>query len=333
MIEQLNPPHWKKRRTIDWKGGYEDTSYFLDFIEKNITPGIVVWINQKLFDEDYADEFFLEATGTSIFQLWELYQDTIPQEEESPEFSFETHKIDLERIKFKLIDTIPDSYGSILYNSIILNTPDFLKAQSSKIISLLYTDKCYPSYITSITLAIKDMDGVAHCENLTHSTRMISLSTNYIEKFFFSNKANQNLLADEIFGVVVHELTHAWQWATKLNAPTDNSKAPFGVIEGVADFVRLNSGYIPKHWNEEKSKSKTWDAGYETSGYFFYWIETRRPGFIVSMNEKVGRFGWRDELIKEICGRSADALWREYIGRKEIDEQVSWKGSMELQFL
>ena len=57
--------------------------------------------------------------------------------------------------------------------------------------------------------------------------------------------------AAEIHGVIVHEMVHCWQW-------NGLGTAPGGLIEGIADFVRLKAGLAPLHWRRGGGK---WDAG------------------------------------------------------------------------
>ena len=46
----------------------------------------------------------------------------------------------------------------------------------------------------------------------------------------------------EITGVLVHESTHIWQW------DGNGQSVLGGLIEGLADYVRLMAGYAPSHW-------------------------------------------------------------------------------------
>ena len=41
---------------------------------------------------------------------------------------------------------------------------------------------------------------------------------------------------------------------------------PGGLIEGIADWVRLRAGLGAKHWKQEADGK--WDAGYQHTGYF-----------------------------------------------------------------
>jgi len=53
----------------------------------------------------------------------------------------------------------------------------------------------------------------------------------------------------EINGVLVHELVHALQYSGK-------DSCPGGLIEGIADWVRLQAGLAPPHWKEKPQNWK-----------------------------------------------------------------------------
>lgn len=74
----------------------------------------------------------------------------------------------------------------------------------------------------------------------------------------------------EIQGVLVHEMVHTIQH-------TGKESCPGGLIEGVADWVRLQADLAPPHWKEDAGnwEIKRWDSGYETTGEKF-----RRVKFI-----------------------------------------------------
>jgi hypothetical protein len=53
----------------------------------------------------------------------------------------------------------------------------------------------------------------------------------------------------EIEGVIVHEMVHAMQY-------TGNETCPGGLIEGIADWVRLQADLAPPHWKEKPDNKK-----------------------------------------------------------------------------
>ena len=112
---------------------------------------------------------------------------------------------------------------------------------------------------------------------------------------------------DEIQGVLVHEMVHCWQW----NAV---GTAPGGLIEGIADFVRLKAGLSPPHWKKEGGGQ--WDAGYQHTGYFLEWIESACGEHSVrkiNLALKDKKYE-EDDFWEQLFGKKVALLWKEYEG-------------------
>lgn len=92
--------------------------------------------------------------------------------------------------------------------------------------------------------------------------------------------------------------------------------APGGLIEGIADYVRLRAGLAPPHWNPKGGKR--WDEGYSVTGYFLDWIEKYYSGFVRAVNAILRESTWDEGVFKLITGKSVDDLWKEY--RKSLEE-------------
>ncbi|KAJ9636704.1 hypothetical protein H2199_007698 [Coniosporium tulheliwenetii] len=145
------------------------------------------------------------------------------------------------------------------------------------------------------------MPGVAFTRSLDLDAdhKEIHLSTDYISSIPSSRRR------DELLGVLRHEMVHCWQW----NAC---GSAPGGLVEGIADWVRLRSGFVPPHWKREADGD--WDAGYQHTGYFLEYLEERfGEGTVRGINE-----GLREGKYEE------KAFWgREYgksLKKKEEEE-------------
>lgn len=139
----------------------------------------------------------------------------------------------------------------------------------------------------------------------------IHFSLDYIKKI---PPEPENRQRDEIQGVLVHEMVHCWQW-------NGHGTAPSGLIEGIADFVRLKAGLAPPHWKKEKSKE--WDEGYQHTGYFLDWIETfYGEGSVRRINEALMNKKYDGEVFwKNLFGKYVQELWDEYnktLPEKEI---------------
>ena len=145
------------------------------------------------------------------------------------------------------------------------------------------------------------MDGVAetHGSDLDQDHKEIHFSLDYIKGIPFARQD------DEIQGVLVHEMVHCWQW----NAV---GTAPIGLIEGIADFVRLKAGLSPPHWKKEGGGQ--WDAGYQHTGYFLEWIEsTLGEGSVRKINYALKDKKYKeDEFWEQLFGKKVGLLWKEY---------------------
>ncbi|KAM4098632.1 hypothetical protein ACJW30_07G092100 [Castanea mollissima] len=92
-------------------------------------------------------------------------------------------------------------------------------------------------------------------------------------------------------GVLYHEMAHVWQW-------NGQSLAPGGLIEGIADYMRLKANYAPSHW-VKPGEGKTWDQGYMIDG------------FVAELNKKM-KDGYNDSFFVDLLGKPVDQLWSDY---------------------
>ncbi|KAL4581162.1 hypothetical protein LXL04_017371 [Taraxacum kok-saghyz] len=145
--------------------------------------------------------------------------------------------------------------------------------------------------VARVSVFIDDMDGVAYT-----SGDEIHVSANYIQGYSGDVKG-------EITGVIYHEMTHVWQW-------NGNGQAPGGLIEGIADYVRLKAGYAPSHW-VQPGQGDRWDQGYDVTARFLDYCNGLRNGFVAELNKKM-RNGYNNGFFVELLGKTVDQLWAEY---------------------
>lgn len=166
--------------------------------------------------------------------------------------------------------------------------------------------KCIPG-TRSVTLVLRDMDGVAYTTglDLDDDHKEIHFNTSYIAKI---PEARQK---EEIMGVLVHEMVHCWQHSAQGTAPT-------GLTEGIADWVRLKAGLCPPHW--KRHVDCEWDAGYERTAYFLEFLEKEHGGDVVRrINEALRECKYdEDKVWVDCCGKSVKELWKEY--KKSCEE-------------
>lgn len=169
----------------------------------------------------------------------------------------------------------------------------------------------------SVTFIIRSMEGVAFTKgmDLDDDHKEIHFSTDYIAKIPESRRA------DEILGVIRHEMVHCYQYNGK-------QECPGGLVEGVADWVRLRSGFPPPHW--KRTADGEWDAGYQHTGYFLDYLETRYgDGTVRRINEKLRTDKYEEKCFwTELLGRPVKHLWHDYANfleeenRKREEEEI-----------
>ncbi|KAJ8112798.1 hypothetical protein OPT61_g4915 [Boeremia exigua] len=198
----------------------------------------------------------------------------------------------------------------------LVHASSAIESAVDTVLRLLYTDiekSCIPP-TRSITLVLRDMDGVAYTTglDLDDDHKEIHLSTKYIEYVSESRRK------DEIHGVIVHEMVHCWQHH-------GGNTAPGGLTEGVADWVRLKAGFAPPHWRRRGDCD--WDAGYERTAYFLEWLEKEHGHDVVRKINQALR-GCRYDAKKlwhSCCGQSIEELWDGYKQSLECGEDDSQK--------
>ncbi|KAI9054801.1 hypothetical protein LZ554_001948 [Drepanopeziza brunnea f. sp. 'monogermtubi'] len=153
----------------------------------------------------------------------------------------------------------------------------------------------------SVTLILRCMDGVAYTtgSDLDNDHKEIHFSLDYIHCIAKERKKN------EIRGVLMHEMVHCYQYDAF-------GTCPGGLIEGIADWVRLNADLCPPHWKKE-AKGK-WNAGYQHTAYFLEYLEQRfGKGTIMRLNEKLRIEKYHEKRFwTELIGRPVEQLWGDY---------------------
>ncbi|KLJ11119.1 hypothetical protein EMPG_13570 [Blastomyces silverae] len=200
------------------------------------------------------------------------------------------------------------------------------QSRNSSSSSSSHAPRTYPHFnpslpaTRSVTFIIRDMPGVAYTTGteLDSDHKEIHFSLSYISTV-------SNTFADaarELLGVITHELVHCYQHTRPQSRPgaeelkkkkkmkkKKNKKdksgqaipnPPSGLIEGIADFVRLKAGLVPPHWKRPMSKAERggrWDQGYQITAFFLEWIEDVRvgEGAVGMLNDRLLRVGYVGE--------------------------------------
>jgi hypothetical protein len=333
----LLAPDWNRgKRGGRYTSGFSTTAFFFEWIAVELCPDFVSRLNKVIGEDGYDQEFFKKATGHDIATLWGMYQSSLIADPENDipiiaafpdlsKVSFVNEPSDPQDLDtvFEFQNSIPNHPGSILFCSTIKDPIAISRDFSYRIIALLYgtPQNHHPSYISKITIILSDMPGVAHMisENGSARKKEIHVSVNHICETYARNNNDVAGLGGEIRGVLIHELTHAWQYFEQVCLPSSahndhrHERAPGGVTEGIADFIRLRSGMAPSHWKKSKGR---WDGGYDCTAHFLAWVEDtkREVGFVRKLNYAIGKSGWDVRCVDDICGVGVEALWKEYCG-------------------
>ncbi|XP_024021171.1 uncharacterized protein LOC112091515 [Morus notabilis] len=129
------------------------------------------------------------------------------------------------------------------------------------------------------------------------TTNEIHLNARYIASYSGDVKR-------EIAGVLYHELTHVLQW-------NGNGQAPGWLIEGIADYVRLRSGYIPSNWVKPGGGDSFYE-GYDVTARFLDYCTGLRSNFVAELNKKLRPTGYVDDYFRQLLGKTVYQLWDDY---------------------
>ncbi|KZT30925.1 BSP-domain-containing protein [Neolentinus lepideus HHB14362 ss-1] len=185
--------------------------------------------------------------------------------------------------------------GATLFFDAVKPT-EALQEAALSVFKWLYTQETAPQNVQTVLLVLKPMEGVAYTFG-SDKDKQIHMSLDHIV-----NSADR--ATAEIMGVLTHEMVHCFQYNGK-------GKCPGGMIEGVADWVRLNANLAPPHWKREPAVR--WDAGYQHTAYFLNWIEERYgPGKIRKLNETMKTKEYNDEIFHAATGQKLKRLWKLY---------------------
>lgn len=214
-------------------------------------------------------------------------------------------------IKFE--DKAPKSNGSQIYHALITNPDAYINKVAREVLNTLYYSEndSIPA-IHQLLYTLEDTDGIS-AKDGNDGYITIFYSTRHIERSF---KDNDTARVDfETRGVLLHELTHAFQLEPQGIGDYGSNKTFWAFIEGMADAVRvINDGF---HGETDRPKGGSYKDGYRKTGYFLVWIQnTKDKDFLRKFNRtalEVVPWSW-DGAIQHIFGKDCtmDALWHEY---------------------
>ncbi len=217
-------------------------------------------------------------------------------------------------LDIRFIDQSPETKGSQIYHTLIPDPDPYIRSVAREVMRCLYwspTDSIPMlrrlDYIIRSDKGISAKGGGGGFVNIFYST-------DHVERSFAGGDTAK--VDFETRGVLLHELTHAFQLEPQGIGPYGGpNKAVWEIIEGTADAVRVACGGF--HGEVDRPKRGSYHDGYRYIGYFFNWVrETKDPDFIRKMNHTcltVVPWSW-DGAIQSVLGPdyTIDSLWHEY---------------------
>lgn len=222
------------------------------------------------------------------------------------------------------LNHVPDP--NAVLTTALSNIVKYLYTSSPKASAPIRFDPSLPP-TRSVTLILRAMGGVAYTTSIDLDVdhKEIHFSLTYIAR-----NAGLKDLRHELVGVLTHELVHCYQHTHPPGNPSA-PRPPSGLIEGIADFVRLKAGLSPPHWKRPVCSTElptSWDRGYQDTAFFLEWIEDVKigTGAIGKLNDKLFRTGYVDRkqdtinsatvaeegFWQGLFGAEVQDLWREY---------------------
>ncbi len=220
-------------------------------------------------------------------------------------------KYDVGEIIFE--DKAPQTEGSKIYHSLVPKPEDYIAGCAREVLATLYfspEDKVTP--VEKLYYTIEDRDGIS-AKSGGNGRVKVYYSTRHIENSY--KKSGDEKVLFETRGVLLHELTHAYQLEPQGIGTYGTNKTFWVFIEGMADAVRVANGGF--YGEQDRPKGGHYTKGYRYAGYFFVWIrDNYDPDFLRKFNlSTLDIVPWSfDGAIKSILGEQYDieSLWLEY---------------------
>lgn len=211
------------------------------------------------------------------------------------------------------IDQDRNSKGSAIYHALIPNPDGYIRKVAREVMQTLYfapTDSI--PQLHRLRYVLKDDPGVSAKDGGDGYVE-IFYSTRHVEKSY--TNLDTARVDFETRGVLLHELTHAFQLEPQGIGAYGENPVVWQLIEGTADAVRVANGGF--HGEKDRPKGGSYTDGYRHVGYFFDWLRRNKDkDFIRNINRsclEVVPWSW-DAAMSYALGRkcSVDELWNEY---------------------
>jgi hypothetical protein len=186
-----------------------------------------------------------------------------------------------------------------LFTDAVPNPSEPLLAAAHAACRLLYRSPSEVQQVARLSLIVEDYDGIASTQGTT-----LRLSTRYLKTI--SDRGVD--LRQEITGILHFNTSLVFQ-----NTGSDADASPPGwLIVGIADYVRLESGYIDR---SARARGGSYDGGSsQTTAFFLDYLVTKEPTFVMQVNQRLAATSpaWNNDVFEALLGSNVDTLWAAY---------------------
>jgi hypothetical protein len=175
-----------------------------------------------------------------------------------------------------VVDKDKVSEGVLIFHRLVPNPDSLFRSCIIEVCKVLYKDKAEVPVKTAFKFNLRNSQGVAATGGNLTGIDMF-MNTNYIADFYNRHNKSDEETLSEITGIIIHELTHAYQYSPKGDGGYVNNSEHFSCIEGIADVIRLKTGYVS---SEFKRPGGHWNDGYKVTAFFIDWITSLDEDFI-----------------------------------------------------
>jgi hypothetical protein len=186
-----------------------------------------------------------------------------------------------------------------LFTDAVPDPPVPMWAASHAACRLLYRSAGEVKPTTKVSLVVEDRDGIA-----STAGTLIRLSTRYLK-----TESDRGVdLRAEITGILHFATSLVFQ-----NSGSDADPAPPSwLVVGIADYVRLESGYIDR---AERAKGGSFDgSGSQTTAFFLDYLATKNPTVVMQLNQRLAPTSpvWTNDVFQTLMGSDVETLWAAY---------------------
>ncbi|KAI4371979.1 hypothetical protein MLD38_010267 [Melastoma candidum] len=276
-------PKWASRGSgKSWDEGYAVTAYFLEYCN-SLNRWFVAELNEKMKDK-YSDNYFQDLLRKSVHDLWCDYKAVY----QPLQYEVVVNGTTQGDIRFKR------EVGMLYATHTLQLASEFaLKVLDSKV----RQNKPYKQVKLIVESFAQDIIPEMYYPSVAITTNnTIWLNSDYIQSFVGN-------LKDDITGVLYHESTRVWQW-------TGDGRAPAGLVNGIADYVRLKAGWRSRTW-PKRGSGQRWNEGYAITAYFLEYLEVLKEGFVGQLNVMM-KYYYTPTYFETLLGKDVDQLWKDY---------------------